>query len=117
MMVPSLSKRLLTSTGWSASAAYACAAVAFIGNVFLARLVLPTDFGVYALASSFVSLVLMISGFGSQEAIVQCRNDTIRELIPTAFWISTGLGLSLALAGSCRVFFRWFLREYNRCFL
>lgn len=95
-----LGRRILTSTGWAASSAYVAAGISFIGNIFLARLLLPNDFGVYALAASILSLLFMISGFGSQESIIQCHDDTIRQLIPTAFWMTIALGLCLAVAGS-----------------
>lgn len=95
-----LGQKILTGTGWIASAAYMNAVISFIGNLFLARLLLPDDFGVYALAASLLSLLFMISGFGTQESIVQCRDDTIQHLIPTAFWMTIVLGLGLAVAGS-----------------
>jgi O-antigen/teichoic acid export membrane protein len=96
----SLAKRLLTSTGWMVSATYLNAGISFVGNIFLARLLSPNDFGIYALAASLLALLFMISGFGTHESIVQCRDDGIQYLIPTAFWMTIGLGLGLSLSGS-----------------
>ncbi len=96
----SLGKKTLTSTGWIASTVYINTIIAFVSNVFLARLLLPDEFGVYALAASFLSLLFMVSGFGTQESIVQCRDDTIQNLIPTAFWMTIALGFVLAIVGS-----------------
>jgi teichuronic acid exporter len=93
-------KNILTGTGWVGTAAYINAGVSFVGNIFLARLLMPNDFGIYALAASFLSLVFMISGFGTQESIVQCHEDDIDELIPTAFWMTIVLGVTLAFVGS-----------------
>jgi O-antigen/teichoic acid export membrane protein len=93
-------KSILRGTGWIGTTAYINAAVSFIGNIFLARLLVPNDFGIYALAASILSLVFMISGFGTQESIVQCHEDNIEELIPTAFWMTIALGVTLALVGS-----------------
>jgi O-antigen/teichoic acid export membrane protein len=93
-------KNILTGTGWVGTTAYLNAGVSFVGNIFLARLLMPNDFGIYALAASFLSLVFMISGFGTQESIVQCHEDDINELIPTAFWMTIVLGVTLALVGS-----------------
>ena len=86
-------------------AVYINAVIAFVGNIFLARLLMPDDFGIYALAASFLSFLFMISGFGSQEAIVQCRDESVQHLIPTAFWMTVGLGLGLAVTGSLIGFF------------
>ena len=99
-MIMSLTKRILTGTGWVGTAAYVNAGLSFVGNIFLARLLMPNDFGIYALAASFLSLIFMISGFGTQEAIVQCRDDTLEELIPTAFWMTIALGIILTLMGN-----------------
>jgi O-antigen/teichoic acid export membrane protein len=93
-------KNILTGTGWVGTTAYINAGVSFVGNIFLARLLMPNDFGIYALAASFLSLVFMISGFGTQESIVQCHENNIDELIPTAFWMTIVLGVVLALVGS-----------------
>ena len=101
----SLSRKILTSAGWTTLAVYINAVIAFVGNIFLARLLMPDDFGIYALAASFLSFLFMISGFGSQEAIVQCRDESVQHLIPTAFWMTVGLGLGLAVTGSLIGFF------------
>lgn len=93
-------KRTVISLGWVAPATYISAAISFGGNIFLVRLLTPEDFGMYALATSLLSLLFVLSGFGSQESIVQCRAETIQHLIPTAFWLTAGLGLGLAMAGS-----------------
>jgi PST family polysaccharide transporter len=94
------SKKTVTGVGWVASAVYINAVISFGGNIFLVRLLVPEDFGIYALAVSFLSLLFVISGFGSQESIIQCRAETIQDLIPTAFWMTVGLGFGLAVAGS-----------------
>ncbi len=95
-----LGRKALISAGWSSSAAYLGAAIAFAGNVALARLLGPDDFGVYAFVSSILTIIFMISAFGSQEAIVQCREGDLPHLIPTAFWMTIGLGLLLAGIGT-----------------
>lgn len=96
----SFSKSILTNTGWVGTSAYLNTGISFIGNIFLARLLTPNDFGVYALAASVLALVFMISGFGTQESIIQCRDDTLEELVPTAFWMTVALGFSLTFAGN-----------------
>lgn len=95
-----LGRKALVGAGWSSSAAYLGAVIAFGGNVVLARLLGPDEFGVYAIASSILTIIFMVSAFGSQEAIVQCREDELQHLIPTAFWMTIGLGLLLAGIGT-----------------
>lgn len=74
--------------------------ISFLGNLVLARVLIPENFGVYALAGSILSLVFMLAGFGSQEAIVQSRDESLTSFIPTAFWISIGIALITALLGN-----------------
>lgn len=97
---PGLGKQALTSVGWTSAATYINAFVSFGGNLLLARLLAPDDFGIYALASSFLALVSMVAGFGSQQSIVQCREEGIRHLIPTAFWMTIVLAFGLTVAGT-----------------
>lgn len=95
-----LGKRALVGVGWTSVAAYTGALISFAGNVSLARLLGPADFGVYALATSMSTIVFLVSAFGSQEAIVQCREEGIQHLIPTALWMTIGLGITLASIGT-----------------
>lgn len=95
----SFAKRTLNSAAWSFSTGYANILIGFFGNLILARILLPEDFGVFALASSLLVFVTMFTGFGSQEAIMQCRDESIVDLIPTAFWISLAIGWGVAVVG------------------
>jgi teichuronic acid exporter len=81
-------------------ASYATAIISFTGNLILARLLVPEDFGAFAFAVAALMLIFMISGFGSQEAIIQCRDHSIQQLIPTAFWMTIILGGLLAIGGT-----------------
>jgi succinoglycan exporter len=92
-------KRILRSAGWMASSGYINLAISFLGNLALARLLIPEDFGTYALAESTLALIFMIAGFGSQESIVQCRDDSIQKLVPTAFWMTLVLSTALLIVG------------------
>lgn len=92
-------KRTLASALWAFSSGYANLIIGFIGNLLLARILAPEDFGVFALASSLLMFINMFTGFGSQEAIMQCRDESIDDLIPTAFWFSLLIGCGVAVAG------------------
>lgn len=95
----SFSKKTLTSVIWSFFGGYVGIVVSFAGNLVLARVLFPEDFGIFALASSMFALLSMVTAFGSQESIIQCRDDNIIELIPTAFWIGIGISFSVFVIG------------------
>lgn len=82
------------------STSYLNTGIAFLGNLILAYLLSPRDFGVFSLASSLLLFVFMFAGFGSQESIIQCRDEQIEHLVSTAFWISISLSCFLAILGS-----------------
>lgn len=93
----SFAKKTLISVAWAFSTGYANIFIAFVGNLLLARTLPPEDFGTFALASSLLVFVTMFTGFGSQEAIMQCRDEKIEDLIPTAFWLSLAIGIAVAI--------------------
>jgi O-antigen/teichoic acid export membrane protein len=95
----SLAKKTLTSALWSFTTGYANILFGFIGNLLLARILEPDDFGVFGFASSILVFITMFTGFGSQEAIMQCRDESISDLIPTAYWMSLLLGIIVAIVG------------------
>ncbi len=71
-------------------------AVQIVATVVLARLLVPADFGVVAMVTTF-SLILMNVGLnGFTEAVVQ-REIVDRHLVSNLFWINVGIGLLLSL--------------------
>lgn len=65
-------------------------------NVVLARILLPRDFGVVALAVVVVNLGLVLSGLGLGSALIQ-RRDLEDRHVTTAFTTSAVFGVVLAL--------------------
>jgi O-antigen/teichoic acid export membrane protein len=71
-------------------------AVQLISTVVLARLLMPSDFGLVTMVTTF-SLVLMSFGQnGYAEAVMQ-REELDRTLASNLFWITFGAGLVLAI--------------------
>lgn len=66
--------------------------------VVLARLLVPEDFGLVALAMVFVMLVALFVDQGLGDAIIQRRQLT-HEHLDTAFWAALALGLLMTVAG------------------
>lgn len=64
-------------------------------TVALARMLLPQDFGVVALVSTFSLLLVNFGQNGFTEAVIQ-REEIDHQLISNLFWINAGLGAALA---------------------
>lgn len=90
---------ILRNILWIGGSGYMMTVVGFAGNLILARLLSPEEFGIFTLAASVLVLVYMLSGFGSQEAIIQYRGKDTARFIGTAFWMSIVIGALLALVG------------------
>ena len=74
-----------------------CFAFQMIATVILARLLMPADFGLVAIVTTF-SLLLMNAGFnGITETVVQ-REQIDHGLASNLFWITAGVGLVLTIA-------------------
>jgi len=63
-------------------------------TIFLARLLLPRDFGLLAMAAIFTTLLRVFSTIGLGAAIIQ-RAKIDDEYLDTAFWANLGLGVAL----------------------
>jgi polysaccharide transporter, PST family len=70
--------------------------IQIITIVVLARLLLPADFGVVAMVSTFSLLLASFGQMGYSEAILQCdRID--RQLASNLFWINSGSAVALSI--------------------
>jgi len=66
----------------------------FVAMIVLARLLLPEDFGVVAMAIIVTELVLQTGDLGFSEAIIQ-RKEVTASHLSTSFWAGWGLGIIL----------------------
>src|SRR3990167_7384777 len=66
-------------------------------NIFLARLLFPTDFGIYAIIGSIGSVFLVFSDIGLAAAIVQKKKIVSNLEIKTSFTVQLVLGISIVL--------------------
>jgi PST family polysaccharide transporter len=66
--------------------------------IVLARLLVPADFGLVALASVFVALAQVVVDQGLGDALIQRRQIT-RSHVDTAFWVALVTGAALTLIG------------------
>ena len=66
-------------------------------TAILARLLTPGDFGVVALALTFMALLEAVSDLGLSQAIVVVPDDEVLDRADTAFFGTVGMGLGLSL--------------------
>jgi O-antigen/teichoic acid export membrane protein len=71
--VPQYRRKVLSSLAWQGSAQLFGQLTSWASTVFVIRLLDPSDYGVMAMATLFVSFVLMLSDLGIGAAIVQAE--------------------------------------------
>ena len=60
-----------------------------ISTLILARVLVPSDFGIVAMATTFSDIIDSLSQIGVQDALVR-RADNNRDLFDTAFTLQAG---------------------------
>jgi PST family polysaccharide transporter len=71
-------------------------ATQLLSVVILARLLAPSDFGLFAMLMPLAAFVMMLQDIGLSQAVVASGNLT-HEQTSTIFWINAGLSLLLAV--------------------
>jgi len=96
-----LETRTVRNIGWTATSKLAQMLMSILISAILARLLVPSDFGLIAMVLVFSNFVAIFAGFGLTSAIVQ-KQEISDETLSSTFWINVGLGalLTVALAGS-----------------
>ena len=79
---------------WLGSARLAVQALQFVVSIITARLLLPSEFGVAAVAMAIMAFAQLFTDLGLAAAIVHARRVTTR-LLTTAFWLNVGAGIGL----------------------
>lgn len=77
-------------------------------SVVMARLLVPEDYGLLAMASVFTGVVFFVLDLGLSAAIVQ-RPDLKERQISSVFWINVAMGLIMTLLG---VAFSWPIAQF-----
>ena len=88
----SLRARVARSMFWIAWSRGALQLLTFATTLFVARILVPADYGVMALATSFTAHAGMLAEMGLGSAIIQFRDLNRREL-ETCFWITMTLAM------------------------
>jgi O-antigen/teichoic acid export membrane protein len=83
---------------WFAFFYYLSFAVNFLGNLVLARLLTPNDFGTFALALSIGEILYFMGGFLFSKSYIHLQDEP--DIFETSFTISCLAGIALFLIGS-----------------
>ena len=75
---------------WSYGALLGGRIVYFVATLALARLLLPSDFGLVAFAVAVLSLIDNLADLGVGQALVYRSDGTKRDVASTAFWVGVG---------------------------
>ena len=78
--VPDYRRRVLSSLAWTGSAQFLGQLVSWAATIIVIRILDPGDYGIMAMATLFVSFVLMLSDLGIGAAIVQAEEIDDEDL-------------------------------------
>jgi O-antigen/teichoic acid export membrane protein len=83
---------------WFAFFYYLSFAVNFLGNLVLARLLTPNDFGTFALALSIGEILFLMGGFLFSKSYIHLENEP--DIFETSFTLSCIASVALFVTGS-----------------
>ena len=92
----SANRRMIEGTGWNMGWRVVTRSLDFISLLVLARLLVPADFGVVALAASLAAAIDAFSQLGVRDALVRLRDER-RDYYDTAFTFQMARGLLTAV--------------------
>jgi PST family polysaccharide transporter len=92
---PSLRQRASRGFVWMATQTVGSKAISAISQIAVARLLAPSDFGVYSLAVTVTVLTAFTGNMGLHQILVQRRN--MRRWSNAAFWLAEALGIFAGL--------------------
>lgn len=98
---PSSKRRLILGAAWTVGTRWAIKGIGFLNTIIMARLILPSDYGIVAMAMLVVGLIEALMDFGATTALLR-KNEVTRDEIDSAWtlrWLqSIGMGLILLAA-------------------
>ena len=80
---------------WSGTAFFAGKALTFLATLVLARLLTPSEFGVVAAITVYLTVIELVSDLGMQATVVYEQEEGVSERVQTAFTINLALVLVL----------------------
>ncbi len=93
-----LKNRAIKSLAWYTGTRLWTQMLSWGVTVFLARLLTPSDYGLFAMAFAVITLIELLQEFGLGVSIIQ-RQDLRPEHVNAIFWITSSASLVVALVG------------------
>ena len=92
----SLTKKTISATKWSAALSIVSQPINLIISILLARLLVPSDYGLIAIVLTIIGIIRMFQDLGTGAALVQ-KQEIDNEHINSAFWFMVIVGIILFL--------------------
>lgn len=83
----SLKKEAVLGMVWVFADAFIIKGISFIGSIFLARLLMPSDFGLIAMISIFISIGTVFLDSGLSSSLIRNNNNDESDY-STVFYIN-----------------------------
>lgn len=107
----SLGAAAVRGGSWVLFAQATSTGVRAVSTIILARLLLPADFGLYAMVVAVTSGLLIFKDLGLCDAVIQWPGLTDRQ-VSSLFWVNLGIGIAVAMCLSvASPVLSWFYRE------
>jgi PST family polysaccharide transporter len=106
-----LGRRALRGGFISVAVQYGNGVLQIIAAIFLARLLVPEDFGLVAIVTVLTSFAPALIDCGLAD-VTSLRNKITQSQISSLFWFSSGLGSSIAaVVATCSPLIAWIYRD------
>lgn len=105
----SLDHTLLRAVAWTGGAKWTTQLVTWAASIITARILAPSDYGLYGMATMFIGLVTLVSEFGIGQSIITLRDLTRRHIAQiNSICLMLGAGLFVLTAALSPVVGRFF---------
>src|SRR5688572_20549067 len=92
----SVARKMAAGIAWMSLMRICIKGLGLINTVILARLLVPADFGLVAMAMAIIALLELFGAFNFDVALIQ-RQDAGRGFYDTAWTLNIALGLAVAI--------------------
>ena len=89
-------KGIISGISWSAFERFSVQGIQFVVFVLMARILVPTDYGLVSMLAFFIVIAQLIAEGGLSQAIIR-KLDRTDEDCSTAFWVNLAIGIGLYL--------------------
>lgn len=106
-----MDRHLLTGIAWTAAAKWSSQILTWASLLVVARLLLPSDFGIVGMAAVYLGILKLFSEFGVGSAVITIRNLSEQEIAQiNSFSVIVGI-IGFLLSCSAAIPLGWFFRS------